>query len=310
MSPTAPVPPATQPGRQSPPQGPVHTTAEVLATKRVGAYQHLTLLAPGVAERFRPGTFLAASVGTLGDHLLGRRALWIHQVRPVGGHGLALQVVVEPVGRGTGWLAGLQPGARLPVTGPLGRPFALPKEPVATVLVGEGYAAAPLFPLAERLRERGCAVSLVVGAADEPRLLSALEARRSARSVVVVTGDGSVGVRGRVGDVVPETLRRAGAEVVYAAGPAATLHAVALAAEEHGAWSQVALEQPLTCATGLCHGCPVPVVGEDGVARTARACVDGPVLRGDRVRWDDLDLDLDRRHGPDRDLPGPAGGAW
>ena len=32
----------------------------------------------------------------------------------------------------------------------------------------------------------------------------------------------------------------------------------------------------------------MPVVGEDGVARTARACTDGPVVRGDRVRWDDL----------------------
>ena len=75
---------------------------------------------------------------------------------------------------------------------------------------------------------------------------------------------------------------------MYAAGPAATLHAVAAAAERHGAWSQTALERPLTCATGLCQGCPVPVVGEDGVARTVRACVDGPVFRGDRVRWAEL----------------------
>jgi dihydroorotate dehydrogenase electron transfer subunit len=50
----------------------------------------------------------------------------------------------------------------------------------------------------------------------------------------------------------------------------------------------VGLEQPLTCATGLCQGCPLPVVGEDGVRRTVRACHDGPVVRGDRVRWDAL----------------------
>jgi len=31
-------------------------------------------------------------------------------------------------------------------------------------------------------------------------------------------------------------------------------------------------------------------VGEDGVARMVRACVDGPVFRGDRVRWDDLEV--------------------
>ena len=43
----------------------------------------------------------------------------------------------------------------------------------------------------------------------------------------------------------------------------------------------------MPCGTGLCQGCAVPVVGEDGVARMVRACVDGPVFRGDRVRWDD-----------------------
>ena len=28
--------------------------------------------------------------------------------------------------------------------------------------------------------------------------------------------------------------------------------------------------------------------GDDGVTRMVRACADGPVLRGDRVRWGDL----------------------
>jgi dihydroorotate dehydrogenase electron transfer subunit len=37
----------------------------------------------------------------------------------------------------------------------------------------------------------------------------------------------------------------------------------------------------------------VPVVGEDGAPRTVRACADGPVFRGDRVRWAHLDADLD-----------------
>ena len=91
-------------------------------------------------------------------------------------------------------------------------------------------------------------------------------------------------------DVLDEVLDRAAAEVVYAAGPLATLHAAAAAAEAHGAWSQTAVEQPLTCATGLCQGCAVPVVGEDGVRRLVRACTDGPVFRGDRVRWADLEV--------------------
>jgi dihydroorotate dehydrogenase electron transfer subunit len=278
------------------PLGPLHVRALLLTTRKVGAYHHLTLSAPGVAERFRPGTFVALSVGA-GDAAyrtrLARRSFWVHRVKPTGGHGLTIEIVVEAVGPGTRWLAGLGQGAEIDLTGPLGRPFSLPKEStdqkqVSCVLVGHGHAAAPLFPLAERLRERGCAVTLVLSAPDESHLLAALEARRSARAVTVVTGDGSVGLRGSAEEHLPGIFERAATDVVYACGPALLLHAVAAAAEQQGAWSQVALEEPLVCATGLCHGCAVPVVGEDGAPRTVRACVDGPVFRGDRVRWDDL----------------------
>ncbi|GAA1450864.1 hypothetical protein GCM10009641_84200 [Mycobacterium cookii] len=263
---------------------PVHVEGEVVATKRVGAHRHLTLTAPGVPERFRAGNFVAVSVP---GHV-ARRALWIHRVRASSAFGPTLDVVLEARGAGTSWLAAQPVGARVPITGPLGRAFALPKDAVSCLLVGEGYAAAPLFPLAERLRERGCAVSLVVSAPDESRLLSALEARRAVRSVTVLTADGSVGQRGRVADHVDELLRRADADVVYATGPAEVLRASAAAAERAGAWSQVGLEVSALCGTGLCHGCPLPVVGEDGVDRVVRACTEGPVVRGDRVRWDAL----------------------
>ncbi|MGH3372043.1 MAG: hypothetical protein ACRDPR_18825, partial [Nocardioidaceae bacterium] len=146
----------------------------------------------------------------------------------------------------------------------------------------------PLFGLAERLRERGCAVHMVLAARTEAGLFGALEAKRAARTVVVVTEDGSVGMRGGVADLLPALLERTGSEVVYAAGPAPVLHAVAAAAERHGAWSQTALETELVCVTGACLTCVVPVVGEDGATRMVRACLDGPVFRGDRVRWDDL----------------------
>jgi dihydroorotate dehydrogenase electron transfer subunit len=275
----------------TPERGPVHVVAEVLSVKRIGAFRHLTLVAPGVADRYRPGNFVAVSVGEGPARAhLARRSFWIHRVRPTGSHGPTIELVVEPTGVGSTWLAGLTQGDRVDLTGPLGRPFAQPKEPVACLLVGEGYAAAPLFPLAERLRERQCVVTMLIAAADEPHLYGALEARRSARSVTVMTEDGSVGQKGTAAEVVREVVRRVGADVVYATGSAATLHAAALAAEEQGAWSQTALEVPQPCATGLCQGCAVPVVGEDGVGRRVRACADGPVFRGDRVQWAELGL--------------------
>ncbi|MGZ8742983.1 MAG: iron-sulfur cluster-binding protein [Nocardioides sp.] len=256
--------------------------------KRAGAHHHLTLVAPGVAERFRPGNVVALSVGGPLSDRVTRATYPIHRVRATGAYGGTVEIVLTATDPAAQWLAAAPAGTGLGVVGPLGRPFALPKEPVTCVLVGEGAGSAPLFSLAERLRERGCAVHMLLGARSEAHLFGALEARRATRGVTVTTQDGSVGIAGSVADVLPDLLVRTEADVVYASAPNDTLHAVAAAAEQHGAWSQTLVDVSMPCGTGLCNGCTLPVVGEDGLTRMVRACTEGPVLRGDRVRWADL----------------------
>ena len=107
----------------------------------------------------------------------------------MGGHRAVIEIVVEPRGTGSRALAALPVGARVAVTGPLGRPFALPRDPARCLLVGEGYAAGALTTLAERLRERGCGVRLVLGGADDAHVLEPLAARRSVGQVEVAVGD-------------------------------------------------------------------------------------------------------------------------
>ncbi|MDQ4085693.1 MAG: dihydroorotate dehydrogenase electron transfer subunit [Actinomycetota bacterium] len=261
---------------------------EVLSRKRVGAYHHLTLVAPGIAERTHPGQFAALAIGDRDSAQLLRRAFSIYRVRATGVYGGTVEVVFAVHGAGTAWLSRLRPHDAVDVVGPLGRPFSLPKEPVSCVLVGGGYGSAPLFTLAERLRERGCRVHMVLGAATEDRLFGGLEARRAAQSTTVTTVDGSVGVHGLVTDPLPGLLERTGGEVVYACGPMGMLAAVSQVAAEHGAWSQCAVEESMACGVGVCMTCVLPVVGDDGLTRMVRSCVEGPVFRGDRVRWADV----------------------
>ena len=54
---------------------PRHVIGEVLSTRKVGAFCHLTLVAPGVPDRFRPGNFVALRPAL---YRLARRAMWIH----------------------------------------------------------------------------------------------------------------------------------------------------------------------------------------------------------------------------------------
>jgi dihydroorotate dehydrogenase electron transfer subunit len=259
---------------------------ELVATRRVGAYQQMTLAAAGVAELAEPGQFVALAVGGDASATLLRRCFSIHEVSPGGADGGTVDLVVAAHGPGTRWLTELRAGDTVDVVGPLGRPFPLPTEPAPCVLVGGGYGSAPLFWLAAALRERGCHVEMVLGAASEDRLFGVAEAARAADGVTVTTDDGSMGTRGWVSDVLPEVLRDTGASLVYACGPMAMLHSVTRVAEAEGAVAHVAVEESMACGVGVCMTCVMPVVGDDGRTRMARSCVEGPIFPGGRVRWD------------------------
>ena len=267
---------------------PVQVKGEVLSMRRVGDYHALTLGAPGVAEQARPGHFVALAVGGPGGATLLRRAFSIYRVQERGVYGGTVEIIFAAHGAGTQWMSKLRPHDPVDVVGPVGRPFALPKEQVSTTLVGGGYGTAPLFSLAEQLRARGCRVDFVIGAATEAKLFGALEAKRMSQSVAITTEDGSVGERGRISDVLPGLLQRNESDVVYACGPMGMLKVVTDIARAYGAHSQVAVEEAMACGIGVCMTCVLPVVGDDGETRMARACVDGPVFNGDAIRWDAL----------------------
>ena len=265
-------------------RAPVQVVGTVLANRSVGAYQHLTLSAPGVAKSARPGHFVALSVGDEHSSMLLRRSFSIHRCAPTG----EVEVVVADAGPGTRWITTRRVDDPIGVVGPVGQPFPIPTEPASCTLVGGGYGSAPLFWLAEVLREKGCRVDIVLGAASRERLFGVDEASRLAQTSTVTTDDGSLGTRGRVTDVLPAVLQRGGTDLVFACGPMAMLRAVTEVATTYGVLTQVAVEESMACGIGICMTCVLPVVGDDGRTRMVRSCVEGPVFRGDRVRWDAL----------------------
>jgi dihydroorotate dehydrogenase electron transfer subunit len=267
----------------------VRVTGEVYATKRVGVYQLLTILVEGIAERYRPGTLLFLAVGGPLSHVVGRRAHPVYRVRAAGVRGGSVDLVVQSDEPGNAWVAALRPLDRVDVLGPLGRPFALPREPASCALVGVGRHVAPLFGLAEQLRERRCTVHMVQGAAHEAALFGVLEAKRSAHSVTMSTDDGSVGVKGDIDAPLSHLLQREPVDVVYVSGGLATVRAVTALAAQHGAWVQALVDAPMPCGTGICGGCMLPMRGTDGFTRPTRLCTDGPVVRGDRIAWDEVE---------------------
>jgi dihydroorotate dehydrogenase electron transfer subunit len=266
--------------------GPLQVRGTVLTVRKVDAYHAITIVAPGIAARFKPGQFVAVSVGGPDTSMLLRRAFSIYDVRP--DHGGTVEFVFAASGPGTRWLAERRARDVLDLTGPLGRPFPVPRDPVSCLLVGGGYGSAPLFALADRLRDRRCSVDFLLGAASGDRVFGALTARRTGRSATITTVDGSLGVRGIVTDMFGQVIHEARTDVIYACGPMPMLRQVTALARRYDIPVQVAVEESMACGVGVCMTCVLPVVGSDGITRMVRSCVDGPVFRGEQVRWDDI----------------------
>lgn len=260
--------------------------AEILNARRSGAYHSVTLVAPEVAERARPGQFVSVGMPE-GRSFLLRRHFSIHQASRRGGWAGTLEFVFDPRGPGTGWLADMKAHAFLDVIGPLGKAFAYPTKLDTCLLVAEGHGAGAIYFLAQELRIRGKHVDMLVGAEDAERVFKPIEGKRLSRSISIVTADGSIGERGTVAEALPQLAESTGAQVVYAAGRRSALRAIAEFCNERHIPSQMAVEEHMACGIGLCFTCTVPVIRKDGSGYdNLRACVDGPVFNPARILWD------------------------
>nr|MBA3764484.1 dihydroorotate dehydrogenase electron transfer subunit [Actinomycetota bacterium] len=259
--------------------------AEILSTRKLGAYHSLTLVAPEIAEKARPGQFVAVKMPE-GREFLLRRHFAIHQASRRGGWAGTLEFVVDPQGPGSEWLGSAKAHEFLEVIGPLGTPFSYPKRLTNCLLVAEGHGAASLYFLAQELLARHKRVDMVVGAPTLDRVFKPIEGKRLSQTVSIVTTDGTLGARGSVMDALPEMVEATSTEVLYAAAPSATLARVAGFCKERGIPAQVAVEERMGCGIGLCQTCVVPVARKDGSGYDhLRSCLDGPVFNPARVLW-------------------------
>ena len=196
--------------------------------------------------------------------------------------GTRLDFLVEAVGPGTTLLAGLEAGDDLHLTGPLGQPFSAPTElnPDAAggILVGGGIGIAPIAILRRRFARRGIPARTVIGFRDEAHSggLELFECQE----VGLASEDGHAGHRGYVTDLLEVALKGDPATAaVYACGPPAMLEAVRVICANRGVAAELALEAPMACGYGACFGCAVPLASGGYM----RLCVDGPVVRADRL---------------------------
>ncbi len=225
-------------------------------------YVRLTLEAPELPERPRPGQFFMVHCGEGLDPFLPR-PFFATGTQPEGG---CVDLLVAATGKGSDWLAGRHSGDTLQVTGWCGRGVAPAPSTRHLLLGAAGIEIAALLLLIEQAVAAGLSVTLVTApAAGVPPYPAGL---LPPEVEVEVAADAGLAMAAAL-------LERLGwADELFACGDDALLRALNAGRlrlqSRTPVWAQ--RWQPLPCGTGLCMACPV----ETRSRGTRLLCLDGP----------------------------------
>ena len=194
-----------------------------------------------------------------------------------------ITIVFQRVGASTYLLAEMNVGDYIEnVLGPLGSPTHI-ENFGRVVCVGGGIGVAPLFPIAQALKNAGNDVKIIIGARTKDLIIEEAKMRTIDPDLTIITDDGSYGLKGVVTEPLKALLEKGDVDQVVAIGPGIMMKFCTKTAEAYGVPVTVSLNSIMIDGTGMCGGCRVVIGGE-----TKFVCVDGPEFDGHLVDWDNL----------------------
>lgn len=247
-------------------------TAPLLQRESIGSLYHVLSFDVPEGVAVRAGQFCMVRGAEWGDApLLPRPMSFLTG-------GTSPSILIKVIGEGTRRMARAEPGEPFRLLGPLGKPWRAADPTKRQVLVAGGVGIAPLLSWARELKAAGQSPLAVYGGRSAHDLPLEDDLSEICETLLT-TEDGSRGARGRVTEVLAETL--AAGDEVYTCGPDRMMAAVAAICEQRDIPCEVSLETPMACGYGVCLGCPVKL--KDGAY--AYACTEGPCMDSKRIDW-------------------------
>ncbi len=258
-----------------------------------GGHYLLSLYSPRQARATRPGQFAMVRLPGRSDVLL-RRPMSIYEVAQRSKHSKPeiIRLLYKIVGRGTRMMAELKPADRVGLIAPLGHGFfeeeylARALEADEVLLVAGGIGIAALLMPARELAGRGIRATLFFGGRTKNDLAGLADFRRSIRTAVLSTEDGSRGHRGYVTEPLADYLHHHSKKrfLLMVCGPWPMLAASVALVQRYGHPCLVSMENRMGCGLGVCLGCSIRVDGT-GHGAYERVCTEGPVFWAEKVAW-------------------------
>ena len=251
---------------------------KIVEKKELVPNTHLiTIQAPAIAKKCQPGQFVIAMVREESERIPYTICDWDREKGTV-----SLNVLES--GKSSRELVLLNKEDHLKnFAGPLGNPVEIKK--YGTVVLGGGcYGVGAMLPLARALKAAGNRVICIEEASSEYLLYWQEKLKKNSDEFIIVTKDGSAGIKGGVQEVISMLVER-GEKIdqAFIIGCTFMMMLVAEVTRQYQIPTLTALNPIMLDGTGMCGACRV-TVGKS----TKFACVDGPFLDGHLVDFEEL----------------------
>ncbi len=241
----------------------------------------MSIEAPLVAKKAEPGQFIILRVNDDGERIPLTIAGYDREKGTV-------DIIFQIVGATTAKLNAKKEGEYITdFVGPLGN--ATETEGMKKVaIVGGGVGCAIAYPVAKKLHEQGAEVTSIIGFRNRDLVILEEEFSAASDRLIKMSDDGSWGKQGVVTAPLKELLDNGERfDAVIAIGPVIMMKFVMLTTKPYGQKTVVSMNPIMIDGTGMCGGCRLTVVDNEGKRSTKFACVDGPDFDAFTVDFDE-----------------------
>ncbi|MHB9142801.1 MAG: sulfide/dihydroorotate dehydrogenase-like FAD/NAD-binding protein [Paludibacter sp.] len=232
--------------------------------------------APLIAKSRKAGHFVMVKVGAKGERI----PLTIADADLQKG---TITLVVQKMGVSSSKLCALEAGDFITdMVGPLGRATHIENFGTVVCACG-GVGTAPMMPIVAALKEAGNRVITVIAARTKDLIILEEQMRVNSDEVIVMTDDGSYGIKGLVTNGIESVINREKVDLCVTIGPAIMMKFVSQLTKKYEVPTLASLNTIMVDGTGMCGACRVSVGG-----KTKFVCVDGPEFDAHLVDFDEM----------------------
>lgn len=243
-------------------------------------YWHMVVDSSPIHEVIIPGQFFNIKCGTDDHFPFLRRPLSIYLINK---KDQALEFLYLVKGVGTQRMTDIPNEGEVDIFGPLGQGFTLDQSWNTILLLARGVGIATLVALAQEAAEKNIRCVAILSARSHNDLLATETLQGFGAQVYKVTEEDGTSDPAHVRKLIDQIIATNDIKAAFTCGSKRLSKLLLEVVKEKQIPAQIALEEHMGCAMGVCFACVCDLKEEDNTIHSVRVCKEGPVFELEKV---------------------------